>query len=110
MRLDVADDAVLRTGSSRPTGAPALFAYVQLDEADSVRGVELRIPGLVPEQRYRVTWEGPWARRVPSRSFRPDEDGPTGGVPVSGAVLAEIGLHLPRRRPESILLIAIEAV
>jgi alpha-galactosidase len=110
VRVDVADDTALAHGVIAADRRRALFAHVQLDEADSVRGVELRIPGLAPEQKYRVRWEGPYARKAPSRSFRLEADGPTGGVPVSGAALAEVGLFVPRRRPESILLISLEAV
>jgi alpha-galactosidase len=110
VRLDVVDDTALAHGVIAADRRSALLAYVQLEESDSVRGVELRIPGLVPEQRYQVRWEGPFRPNAPSRAQRLDPAGPTGGVPVTGAVLAEVGLFMPRRRPETIQLIHVEAV
>jgi alpha-galactosidase len=109
VRIDVTDDTALAHGVIAADQQSALFAYVQLDESAHVRGVELRIPGLKAEQLYDVRWEGPFNPQPPSRSRRLDEAGPTGGVPVTGAVLAEVGLWIPRRRPETILLINIEA-
>ena len=108
VRVDLDDDTALAHGVIAADRRSALLAYVQLDESDSVRGVELRIPGLVPDLRYSVRWEGPFERKAPSRSQRLDPAGPTAGVPVTGAVLAEIGLLMPRRRPETILLVHIE--
>lgn len=110
VRLDVAEPTVFAHGVIAEDRRSALFAYVQLDEADSSRGTALRIPGLIPEQRYRVGWAGPYEAKPPSRSSALDPDGPTGGVPVSGAVLAEVGLFVPRRKPETVLLISLQAV
>jgi alpha-galactosidase len=109
VRIDLGDDTALAHGVIAADQRSALIAYVQLDESDSVRGVELRIPGLIPEQRYEVRWEGPFSPKAPSRAQRLDRAGPTGGVAVTGAVLAEIGLFMPRRRPETIQLIHLEA-
>jgi alpha-galactosidase len=109
VRIDLGDETALAHGVIAADRRSALLAYVQLDE--SVRsGVELRVPGLAPAQRYALRWEGPFTPAAPSRATRLHPDGPTGGVPVSGAVLAEVGLFVPRRRPETILLIRLDAV
>jgi hypothetical protein len=39
-----------------------------------------------------------------------DPAGPAGDRVVSGASLAEVGVWVPRRRPEQVLLFAVEAV
>jgi alpha-galactosidase len=109
VRLDVADPAVLAHGVVSADRRQALLAHVQLDESTHLRGVELRIPGLRADSRYAVRWEGPVELKSPSNAPALHPDGPTGGVPVTGAVLAEVGLWLPRRRPESVLLMHLEA-
>ena len=109
VRVDVADDSALVHGVIAPDARHALFAYVQLDEAAHSRGTQVRIPGLLPQQQYALRWEGPFVPHPPSRSVRLDVAGPTAGAVVSGAAIAEVGLWLPRRRPETILLIDIEA-
>jgi alpha-galactosidase len=109
VRIDLADDAALVHGVIAADRHSALLAYAQLDEA--LRGsVELRIPGLIPAQRYALRWAGPFDPKPPSRAPRLNPDGPTGGVSVSGAALAEVGLVMPRRRPETVQLIHIKAV
>ncbi len=108
VRVDLGDETALAHGVIAADRRSALLAFVQLDESDSARGVELRIPGLIADQRYTVRWEGPFEPEAPSYSQRLDPAGPTGGVPVTGAVLADIGLFVPRRRPETVLLVHIE--
>jgi alpha-galactosidase len=109
VRIDLADDAALVHGVIAADRHSALLAYAQLDEA--LRGsVELRIPGLIPAQRYALRWAGPFDPKPPSRAPRLNPDGPTGDVSVSGAALAEVGLVMPRRRPETVQLIHIKAV
>ena len=109
VRIDVADPAVFAHGVIANDGSSALLAHVQLDEATSNRGVELRIPGLRRETDYDLTWEGPVDDRVTSYTVGLDPAGPSGGVAVSGAALADVGLWLPRCRPETIRLIRIAA-
>ena len=43
-------------------------------------------------------------------SAPPPETGPTGGRPVSGAVLATRGFWMPRMRPETVTLVRAELV
>lgn len=108
VRLDVADPAVLAHGVVAADRRSALLAHVQLDESASNRGVVLRVPGLEPDRGYRLSWAmAPDPARV-SGSPALDPAGPTGGVPVSGADLERVGVWVPRRRPEQVLLIALE--
>ena len=45
------------------------------------------------------------ADRETSMSAPPPANGPTGGRPVSGAVLATRGFWMPRLRPETVTLV-----
>jgi alpha-galactosidase len=110
VRIDVPDDAVFGHGVIARDQREALIAHVQLDESVHNRGVHLRVPGLNPALCYQVRWEGPVDDGMVSEAPPAQPAGPTGGRPVSGAVLACRGVWIPRRRPESILLIHVEAV
>jgi alpha-galactosidase len=110
VRLDVSDPAVLAHGVLAADRSSALIAHVQLDESTHNRGVTLRIPGLDAGASYHCRWEiAPDTARV-SRQQPLDPAGPTGGAAVTGADLARIGLWIPRRRPEQILLIELSAL
>jgi alpha-galactosidase len=87
----------------------ALMSYVQLDEPGNDQPAALRVPGLAPRRRYRVTDVTPGARR-PRRTLRvgaADARLPT--VQVSGAALAEIGLAIPPQRTLTAVVLLIEA-
>ncbi len=105
VRPESPDPAVLLHGVVAQNGAEALMAHVQLDESASNRGVVVRVPGLRPAATYRLDWVGPVRRDAVSRSVALVEGGPTGGVRVTGAVLATRGYWVPRRRAETITLV-----
>jgi alpha-galactosidase len=107
LRIPVDDPAVLAHGVVAPGGTEALLAHVQIDESASNRGVVLRVPGLPPTARYSLEWVGPIDRHKVSRSPQLHPDGPTAGRSVAGAALAEYGIWMPRRRPETVQLIRI---
>lgn len=113
VRVESADPAVAVHGVVAADRRSAVMAYVQLDESVSERPVPLRVPGLLPAASYRARWLSPdlefGSARAAHRS-PPRPDGPTGGVPVTGAALASIGLPMPRRRPETSTLVHLEAV
>jgi alpha-galactosidase len=106
-RLETSDPAVLAHAVIADDAAAALVAHVQLDESAHNRGVIIRVLGLDPDLDYELIWASPIDHSKMSAAPPLDPDGPTGGVPVSGAFLAQVGIWLPRRRPEAIQLIAL---
>lgn len=103
LRLDVADPSVLSHGVLAADRRTALLAHVQLDESAHERGVQLRVPGLDPTLDYTCRWVGPDESTPGSAPSGPAD------APLSGAALAQVGIWLPRARPETIRLIALEA-
>ena len=59
---------------------------------------------------YRLGWLGPVDLRATSMSPGLSADGPTEGASVTGRQLAELGLWMPRRRPETAQLIHVTRV
>jgi alpha-galactosidase len=84
----------------------ALMAYVQLDEPRNDQPAAMRVAGLDPLRRYRITDVTPGAR-FPRRDGQVDDS--VAGIEVSGAALAEIGLAIPVQRTLTALVIFIEA-
>jgi alpha-galactosidase len=109
VRLDVTEPSVIAHGVVSRDRRRALFAHVQMDEASSNRGVSLRLRGLDPDARYRLSWAGPTDLRGVHRSPGMSPDGPTAGAPMRGDTLERVGVWLQRRRPETVTLIALEA-
>jgi alpha-galactosidase len=108
VRMETSDPAGLAHGVISEDASLALVAHVQMDESAHNRGVVICVPRLDPHGHYRLSWEGPEdGSGVPPAG---DPAGPSGGVAVSGAMIAEVGIWLPRRQPETIQLIRIERV
>ena len=105
VRIPTADPAVLAHGVVAEDRDSALLCHVQLDESQHNRGCTLRVPGLVPDGEYEARWVGPVDYRSLSVSPPLDPQGPTAGTPVTGRQLAELGLWMPRRQPETAQLI-----
>jgi hypothetical protein len=82
------------------------MSYVQLDEPRSDQPAALRVPGLDPRRRYRLTDVTPGLRR-PRRSGLTDVRRPS--IEVSGTALAEIGLGIPPQRALTAVIVLIEA-
>ncbi|MDQ6849756.1 MAG: alpha-galactosidase, partial [Actinomycetota bacterium] len=110
VRIDTSDPTVLAHGVIAADARSALIAHVQLDESAHNRGVVLKIPRLDREASYRLEWAGPVDHAHLSVAPPLDPAGPTRGVPLSGAVLADLGIWLPRRRPETIQLISLNTL
>jgi alpha-galactosidase len=110
VRPQSSDPAVLLHGVVASDGEQALMAHVQLDESTHNRGVFVRVQGLDPSARYRLSWEGPTSLDAVSRSAPLPADGPSAGREVRGAVLASRGFWIPRRRPETVTLVHLERV
>jgi alpha-galactosidase len=92
VRVDMPDDTAWVHGVVAADRSGALMSYVQLDEPRSDQPAALRVPGLDPSRRYRLTDVTP-GRRSPRRHAWPEA--PIPSVEVSGAALAQIGLAVP---------------
>ncbi len=109
VRPEPDDPAVLLHGVIAADRRSALIAHVQLDESAHNRGVSVRVPGLEPGLNYALRWAGPVDEGVVSRASALDPIGPTAGREVPGDVLAAVGVWIPRRRPQTMLLIELQA-
>lgn len=109
VRVPSADPAIWTHGVVSADRRRALMAHVQLDESVREPVTPLRVPGLDPATRYRARWVGP-APDAGWNSIAVNPAGPVGTAEVTGAVLAEVGLPMPRRRPHSVDLVQITAV
>ena len=107
VRLDTPDDTAWITGVVAADRSAAIMSYVQLDEPRTDQPVAMRIPGLDPARRYRVTEvtpAGPPPRR-PGLAGRPIPD-----ADVAGLALAEIGLAIAPRRALAAAVVLAEAL
>jgi alpha-galactosidase len=107
IRLDTPDDSGWIYGVVAPDASVALMNYVQLDEPQSDQPIAMRVPGLDPKRRYRLTDVTPGQRQ-------PRLGGPPliriSEVEASGRALGEIGLAIAPQRPLTPILVLIEAV
>ena len=109
VRMETGDPAVLAHGVIAADARSGLVAHVQVEESVHSRGVVIRIPRLDPDLSYRIRWASPVQEPRMSAAPPLDPAGPTGGRPVGGAVLGDVGIWLPRRRPETLQLMHLEA-
>jgi alpha-galactosidase len=105
VRPESTDPAVLLHGVVATDRATAIMAHVQMEESSHNRGVMVRVPGLLPDASYSMEWLGPVDSSAVSHSVAPGQVGPAGERAVSGRVLADVGLWIPRRRPETVTLL-----
>jgi len=91
-----------------PDGARAIGFAAQTLFAADYDLPPVRLPGLDPDARYRVTLPEPWPRKA--RRHLADAEGWRVGRILSGRALAEAGLALPLAHPETAWLIALETV
>ena len=103
-RADAPDGTALMHGVAAADRGAALMSYVQLDEPVHSQAVALRWPGLDPSRLYRVTDVTP-ENSMPVRAAAPVI--PRG--PVSGALLAEVGVAVPVQRPHTPVILFAEA-
>ncbi|GAA1846401.1 alpha-galactosidase [Asanoa iriomotensis] len=76
------------------TDDAAVFVHAQLDNPTELRPRRVRLPGLSPDRRYRVT-----------RCWGEDADLPD--VTLTGRALATVGIQLPRLRPEQAIVLEV---
>ena len=112
-RVDMPDATTLVQGAVGEDNSEALFLVCQLAMPDYTLGGNLRVPGLDPAGRYRITLldhpdinivgdGGHTMRKLPGWMEAPQI--------VSGEWLAQAGLALPILDPESAILIGFERV
>ncbi len=107
VRLETPDDTAWMHGVISGDHSAALMSYVQLDEPRNDQPAAMRVPGLNPLRRYRITDVTPGVR-LPRRAGLADDR--LAGVEVSGAALAEIGLAIRAQRALTAAVILIEAL
>jgi alpha-galactosidase len=107
VRLETPDDTAWMHGVVSGDRSAALMSYTQLDEPVNDQPAALRVPGLDPVRRYRVTDVTPGAR-LPRRVGLTDAR--IAGIEVSGAALAEIGLAIPAQRALTAVVVLVEAL
>jgi alpha-galactosidase len=106
VRIDRPDHATSAHGVLSADRTRAVIALVQLTTAPSLVPAPLRIPGLDPDRRYRVT----------HLALPGERTGPAAGVPswltdgiiATGRHLAVVGLQPPVLYPASAVLLAVE--
>jgi alpha-galactosidase len=106
VRPDTPDDTAWMYGVVAADASAALMSYVQLAEPVSDQPAALRVEGLNPRRRYRVSEVTPGAR-LPRRAGLPDAS--VRGLGATGAALAEIGLAIPPQRILTAVVLLIEA-
>jgi alpha-galactosidase len=107
VRLDTPDDTAWMYGVVAADQSAALMSYVQLVEPRNDQPAALRVPGLDPGRRYRITEVTP-GERLPRRAGPGDTRIP--GAEVSGRALASIGLAIPAQRALTAAVILFEAL
>lgn len=86
----------------------ALFEFALLARPSTWPPGLVRIPGLDPDRRYRVSAVGPHGRFTTTAKTPSWFAG--GGVVLSGRALAAVGIQAPKLHPEHSVLVHIEAL
>lgn len=87
-------------------GGKALALVAQTGFATTFDAAPVRLAGLAPQARYRVTLPEPWPAKA--RHYLVNPQNWRAGLILSGAALATHGLALPLTHPETAWLIALE--
>jgi alpha-galactosidase len=106
VRLDTPDDTAWMYGVVAADQSAALLSYVQLDEPRDDQPAAMRVPGLDPGRRYRVTDVTP-GQPPPRRAGLAGD--PVPRVEVSGGALGAIGLAVAAQRALTALVVAVES-
>ncbi len=107
VRIETPDETAWMYGVVAQDRSAALMSYAQLDEPRNDQPSALRVPGLDPARRYRLTDVTPGEHRPRRRGL---VDARLTGVQASGAALAGIGVSIPAQRTLSALVVLIEAL
>ncbi|GAA0925946.1 alpha-galactosidase [Pseudonocardia zijingensis] len=103
VRADQHDPSFALHGAVARDRSDALYALVQLATPLTAVPGRLRLPGLDPDRRYRVTVQPPGDRPVLRQRQAPGWL--ARGVELPGRVLAGAGLRAPALNPEQLLLL-----
>jgi alpha-galactosidase len=102
VRGDHPDPSATVTGVVAPDGASALFTYAQLTSTAYTVPPLVRLPGLEPDRRYRVTPMGtPRTQQTPAPSHE--------SRVLTGRVLSEVGVRPTVLLPEQAWLVHLTA-
>jgi alpha-galactosidase len=96
------------TGMIVTHGGKALALAAQTAFSPVFDAAPVRLAGLDPEARYRVTLPDPWPPRA--RHYLAQPDAWREGLILSGAALMAHGLALPLTHPETAWIIALEKI
>ena len=108
VRVDHPDPALWAHGVVAADGSAALFAFVAVDRSLTWPPGPVRIPGLDPQRRYRITPAGPVAGAEPVAALgRPAWQG--GELVLTGAALGAVGLVPPALQPDHAALVHLTA-
>jgi alpha-galactosidase len=112
VRSDLPDPSLLLHGVVAQDGGEALYALVGMTSPVTQPPGRIRLPGLDQSRRYRLRLLKPGhvpiqTRRLPPWLAAADPDGP--GLELPGSTLATAGIQAPFMRPESLLLLHLEA-
>ncbi|MGW3607000.1 alpha-galactosidase [Micromonospora sp. NPDC005161] len=108
VRVDHPDPAVWAHGVVDHDGTRAVYAVARLATSVAQSPGAVRLPGLDPGRRYRVRP----VSDVPAPATI-DRSAPAwldGGVTLSGAALARVGVQVPALHPEQSLVLEVDAV
>jgi alpha-galactosidase len=108
IRIDTPDDTAWLHGVVTAGQSAAMISYVQLDEPRNDQPVAMRVPGLNPRRRYRITDVTPGPAPPRAGFGAPAVASP--GLEVSGAALGELGLAIPVQRPLTATVIHVEVL
>lgn len=106
--IDTDDTGVTAQIVVAPDRREALALLARVDQAVAGAAAPVRLPGLDPAARYRVTLPEPWPGRAARQLADPDRW--RAGPILSGEALARAGLRLPLVHPETAWLVHLEQV
>ncbi|WP_427008419.1 alpha-galactosidase [Pseudarthrobacter sp. H2] len=109
VRADEPDPSLMLHGVVSHDGTEALFALVSVATSFSEVPGRVALPGLRPEENYRVELVYPAAGRGPTFAQVHPPAWLSPGVEASGRFLAESGLPMPVLNPEHGLLLSVRA-
>ena len=109
VRVDHPDAGALVHGVVAPDRSEAVFAYVQIDRSDAALPPPVRLPGLDPDCRYRVTVESP-VGEPPAIALADPPWRARAEMVVPGPALEHAGLAVPALAPQQALLLHLTAV